>query len=144
MKTINRTSFKEVKGYENILNSNVINVIENLHDKFYERIINLRKDRLKVLNYVLSNNESNPVKILKKNRENHENHEWVLDVPKQLLIPGIEISGPSSQTSMFINGLNPKMEGFRADGDLDDNEDASGHSLEDTVQSAINLSLIHI
>ena len=66
MKTINRTSFKEVKGYENILNSNVINVIENLHDKFYERIINLRKDRLKVLNYVLSNNESNPVKILKK------------------------------------------------------------------------------
>ena len=67
MKTINRTSFKEVKGYENILNSNVINVIENLHDKFYERIINLRKDRLKVLNYVLSNNESNPVKILKKN-----------------------------------------------------------------------------
>ena len=67
MKTINRTSFKEVKGYENILNSNVINVIENLHDKFYERIINLRKDRLKVLNYVLSNNESNPVKILNKN-----------------------------------------------------------------------------
>ncbi|MEC8713157.1 MAG: hypothetical protein VXX35_01805 [Chloroflexota bacterium] len=138
MKTINRTSFKEVKGYENILNSNVINVIENLHDKFYERIINLRKDRLKVLNYVLSNNESNPVKILKKNHENHENHEWVLDVPKQLLIPGIEISGPSSQTSMFINGLNSNMEGFRADGDLDDNEDASGHSLEDTVQSAIN------
>ena len=58
MKKINRTSFKEVKGYENILNSNVINVIENLHDKFDKRILNLRKDRLKVLNYVLSNNES--------------------------------------------------------------------------------------
>ena len=70
--------------------------------------------------------------------KNNYDNEWTLDVPKQLLIPGIEISGPSSQTSMFINGLNPNMEGFRADGDLDDNEDASGHSLKDSVQSAIN------
>ena len=74
MKKINRTSFKEVKGYENILNSNVINVIENLHDKFDKRILNLRKDRLKVLNYVLSNNESNPVDLLIKN--NYDN-EWI-------------------------------------------------------------------
>ena len=43
MKTINRTSFKEVKGYENILNSNVINVIAPEHlelsIKNYDQII---------------------------------------------------------------------------------------------------------
>jgi malate synthase len=39
---------------------------------------------------------------------------------------------------MFINGLNPTQDGFRADGDLDDDEDAGGHSLLDTIQSAIN------
>ena len=135
MKKINRTSFQEVSGYKYILTSEVISVIENLHDKFSKRIIDLRKERLKILNSILSQNESNPVDLLiKKNYDN----EWTLDVPEQLLIPGIEISGPSSQTSMFINGLNPNMEGFRADGDLDDNEDASGHSLKDSVQSAIN------
>ena len=128
MKKINRTSFQEVRGYKDILTSEVINVIENLHDKFSKRIINLRKERLEILNNVLSHNESNPVELLLKD---HYDNEWILDVPEQLLIPGIEISGPSSQTSMFINGLNPNMEGFRADGDLDDNEDASGHSLED-------------
>ena len=34
--------------------------------------------------------------------------------------------------------MNENSGGFRADGDLDDNEDASGHTLEDTVRSAIN------
>jgi malate synthase len=59
-------------------------------------------------------------------------------VPADLLKPGIEISGPCSITSMFINALNPGPEGERAEGDLDDDEDSGGHRLIDTVRSAHN------
>src|SRR5262249_14984672 len=52
--------------------------------------------------------------------------------------PGIEISGPCSITSMFINALNPGPEGERAEGDLDDDEDSAGHRLVDTVRAAHN------
>ena len=52
--------------------------------------------------------------------------------------PGIEISGPCSITSMFINALNPGPEGERAEGDLDDDEDSGGHRLIDTVRAAHN------
>lgn len=41
-------------------------------------------------------------------------------------------------TSMFINALNPMPDDTQAVGDLDDEEDSAGHSLADTVQSALN------
>src|SRR5215510_556585 len=59
-------------------------------------------------------------------------------VPSDLVKPGIEISGPCSITSMFINALNPGPEGERAEGDLDDDEDSAGHRLVDTVRAAEN------
>jgi len=59
-------------------------------------------------------------------------------VPPDLLRPGIEISGPCSITSMFINALNPGPEGERAEGDLDDDEDSAGHRLIDTVRACHN------
>ena len=59
-------------------------------------------------------------------------------VPEELRRPGIEISGPCSITSMFINALNPGPEGERAEGDLDDDEDSGGHRLVDTVRAAHN------
>jgi malate synthase len=59
-------------------------------------------------------------------------------VPEDLRRPGIEISGPCSITSMFINALNPGPEGERAEGDLDDDEDSGGHRLVDTVRAAQN------
>jgi malate synthase len=59
-------------------------------------------------------------------------------VPDDLKTPGIEISGPCSITSMFINALNPGPEGERAEGDLDDDEDSGGHRLVDTVRAARN------
>jgi len=59
-------------------------------------------------------------------------------VPDDLKKPGIEISGPCSITSMFINALNPGPEGERAEGDLDDDEDSGGHRLIDTVRAAHN------
>ena len=39
---------------------------------------------------------------------------------------------------MMINALNPGPEGERAVGYLDDDEDSGGHSLQDTINSAIN------
>src|SRR5688572_12027925 len=65
--------------------------------------------------------------------------DWkVPSVPDELRKPGIEISGPCSITSMFINALNPGPEGERAEGDLDDDEDSGGHRLVDTVRAAHN------
>jgi malate synthase len=65
--------------------------------------------------------------------------DWnVPPVPADLRKPGIEISGPCSITSMFINALNPGPEGERAEGDLDDDEDSGGHRLIDTVRAAHN------
>ena len=65
--------------------------------------------------------------------------DWkVPPVPKDLATPGIEISGPCSITSMFINALNPGPEGERAEGDLDDDEDSAGHRLIDTVRACHN------
>src|SRR5439155_14449366 len=65
--------------------------------------------------------------------------DWkVPPVPEDLQRPGIEISGPCSITSMFINALNPGPEGERAEGDLDDDEDSAAHRLLDTVQAARN------
>ena len=132
---IGRTSFKKVDGHDEVITKNVVQVIEKLSDKFSSTIIKLRTDRLNQLKNVLSSTDVSPVDILLKDSKGDD---WELDVPGQLFTPGIEISGPSSQTSMFINGLNENSDGFRADGDLDDNEDASGHTLEDTVRSAIN------
>src|SRR5881396_1356064 len=65
--------------------------------------------------------------------------DWrVPPVPDELRKPGIEISGPCSITSMFINALNPGPEGERAEGDLDDDEDSGGHRLVDTVRATEN------
>jgi malate synthase len=71
--------------------------------------------------------------------------DWrVPSVPAELRKPGIEISGPCSITSMFINALNPGPEGERAEGDLDDDEDSGGHRLVDTVRAAHNrLAAVH-
>src|SRR2546422_4522907 len=65
--------------------------------------------------------------------------DWrVPPVPDELRKPGIEISGPCSITSMFINALNRGPEGERAEGDLDDDEDSGGHRLIDTVRATEN------
>src|SRR5439155_18110153 len=60
----------------------------------------------------------------------------VPSMPDELKKPGIEISGPCSITSMFINALNPGPEGERAVGDLGDGEDSGGHRLLDTLRPA--------
>ncbi len=39
---------------------------------------------------------------------------------------------------MLINALNPGPGGVRAEGDLDDDEDAAGHTLEDSIHATRN------
>ena len=136
MKKKGRIEYKECGGSDIVFTYEVLDVLEKLHDKFSNKINKFRSIRKKNLHEIIKDSDINPVEKLFT--ESSNSNEWKLDVPDELFIPGIEISGPSSQTSMFINGLNPTPSGFRADGDLDDDEDASGHTLQDTVNSAIN------
>ena len=67
------------------------------------------------------------------------NGEWkIVELPDDLRKPGIEISGPAGIASMLINALNPGPGGVRAEGDLDDDEDAAGHTLEDSIHATRN------
>ena len=136
MKEVGRIKYQEHSGSNIVFTSEVLDVIEKLHDKFSDTIHQFRSIRKRGLSAIIEDSAINPVDALFTPSSN--SNEWKLDVPTELFTPGIEISGPSSQTSMFINGLNPTPSGFRADGDLDDDEDAGGHTLQDTVNSAIN------
>ncbi len=133
-----RIKYKNYPNSETIFTDEVLYVLQTLNDKFRDKIFEIRTERKLKLDEILNNPKLNPIEFLLKPLNNDSSNDWILDTPDQLFIPGIEISGPSSQTSMFINGLNPTQDGFRADGDLDDDEDAGGHSLQDTIQSAIN------
>ncbi|MBM01996.1 MAG: hypothetical protein CL762_04695 [Chloroflexi bacterium] len=136
MKKFGRIKYEECSGSDIVFTSEVLDVIEKLHDKFSGKIHEFRSIRKNRLSSIVGDSAINPVEALFTPSSNA--NEWKLDVPNELFTPGIEISGPSSQKSMFINGLNPTPNGFRADGDLDDDEDAGGHTLQDTVNSAIN------
>ena len=125
MKEVGRIKYQENSGSNIVFTSEVLDVIEKLHDKFSDTIHQFRSIRKRGLSAIIEDSAINPVDALFTPSSN--SNEWKLDVPNELFTPGIEISGPSSQNSMFINGLNPTSSGFRADGDLDDDEDAGGH-----------------
>jgi malate synthase len=106
-----------------------------LHDAFTPRIHDLRARRAEMLKAAHQRGimpTHPPVSEINTG-------DWkVPPVPQDLLIPGIEISGPASITHMFINALNPGPEGTRAEGDLDDDEDSARHCLADTVKATWN------
>ncbi|MBI4245590.1 MAG: hypothetical protein HY614_00230, partial [Candidatus Rokubacteria bacterium] len=112
-----------------------------LHDQFTPRIRQLLARRAEALAKTLEQGvpPSHPPTSVANTGD------WnVPPVPADLRKPGIEISGPCSITSMFINALNPGPEGERAEGDLDDDEDSGGHRLVDTVRAAHNrLAAVH-
>ena len=106
-----------------------------LHDQFAGRIHELRQKRAQVLKRALQDGVG-PAHLPPSDATTGD---WsVPEVPEELYEPGIEISGPASITGMFINALNPGPGGFRAQGDLDDDEDSAGHRLVDTLQAAAN------
>jgi len=129
-----RVSYTPVDGAAELFTPTFLDYLVRLHDEFTPRVRALRAARAAVLQRALQHGivpalAPSPV----------TSGSWrVPPVPADLLRPGIEISGPCSITSMFINALNPGPEGERAEGDLDDDEDSAGHRLVDTVRACHN------
>ena len=133
--TAARVAFAPVAGAGELFCDAFVDYLVHLHEKFAPRIQTLRASRAEVLRRALQDGvlpTHPPVSDINTG-------DWqVPPVPEDLKRPGIEISGPASITHMFINALNPGPEGSRAVGDLDDDEDAAGHRLIDTLTAARN------
>ena len=130
-----RLSVAPVEGAAELFTPAFADYLVRLHDEFATRVRALRDRRAEVLTRALTHGIPPTDPPASEARTGN----WrVAPVPDELQRPGIEISGPCSITSMFINALNPGPEGERAAGDLDDDEDSGGHRLIDTVRSAHN------
>ena len=133
--TAARVAFAPAAGAAELFSDAFVDYLVHLHEKFAPRIQTLRASRAEVLRRALQDGvlpTHPPVSEINTG-------DWqVPPVPEDLKRPGIEISGPASITHMFINALNPGPEGSRAVGDLDDDEDAAGHRLIDTLTAARN------
>src|SRR3989475_432606 len=130
-----RVKFAPVEGAAPLFTPVFLDYLVDLHDRFTPRIGELLARRAEALTraHTRSVLPSNPPTSAATTGDWH-----VPPVPADLQKPGIEISGPCSITSMFINALNPGPEGERAEGDLDDDEDSGGHRLVDSVRAAHN------
>jgi len=130
-----RFRYDAVEGADGLFTPSFVDYLLALHDAVAPRITALLARRAEALDRALRQGSppSHPP------RSAATDGDWTVPpVPADLLKPGIEISGPCSITSMFINALNPGPEGERAEGDLDDDEDSGGHRLIDTVRAAHN------
>jgi malate synthase len=130
-----RLRFAPVEGAAALFTDDFVDYFVGLHDPLAPRAEELRRRRLEVLRRALEGRGlPGPLPASPATTGDWQ----VPRVPADLLEPGIEISGPCSITSMFINALNPGPEGERAEGDLDDDEDSGGHRLIDTVRATHN------
>ncbi|MXY43818.1 MAG: hypothetical protein F4Y50_07180 [Dehalococcoidia bacterium] len=133
--TSERVTYANVEGANEVFTAEFLEYFVAAHDKFVGRVHDLRAKRAEVLRLALEDGvlpAHPPVSDI-------NTVDWsVPPVPEDLRRPGIEITGPASVTNMFINALNPGPEGERAVGDLDDDEDAAGHRLVDTVTAGRN------
>ena len=135
MLATDRAKFAPVDGAQELFTPQFVQFLVALHDRFTPRIHDLRAKRAEVLKRALRDGiMPGPLPVSEANTSDWQ----VPPVPDDLRKPGIEISGPASNTGMFINALNPGAEGTRAEGDLDDDEDSAGHRLVDTVTAARN------
>jgi len=130
-----RVRVAPVEGAAEVFTPAFLEYLVHLHDRFAPRIEELMARRAEALRRALTEGRlpahppAGPA----------TRGDWTVPpVPDELRKPGIEISGPCSITSMFINALNPGPEGERAEGDLDDDEDSGGHRLVDTVRATLN------
>src|SRR6266536_2784563 len=131
-----RVRFAPVEGAAQLFTADFCDYLGQMHDDFTPRVHALRRQRDAVLRRALEQGTlpgPQPASVATAG-------DWTVPpVPEDLRRPGIEISGPCSITSMFINALNPGPEGERAEGDLDDDEDSGGHRFVDTVGAALTL-----
>ncbi len=129
-----RVRYTPVEGADRLFTPDFLDYLVDLHDRFTPRIRELLARRAEALAQAHRGILPGPPPAGPATTG-----DWkVPPVPADLLKPGIEISGPCSITSMFINALNPGPEGERAEGDLDDDEDSGGHRLIDTVRATHN------
>ena len=134
MTPTSRVRFESVEGADRLLTPEFNDLLAALHDRLHGRALKLRAERARMLADAHAGRLPGPLPPSEATTT-----DWkVPPVPDELKKPGIEISGPCSITSMFINALNPGPEGERAEGDLDDDEDSGGHRLIDTVRAAAN------
>ncbi len=134
MTPTSRVRFEAVEGAERLFTPAFNEFLAALHDRLHARALKLRAERARMLADAHAGRLPAPLPPGEAT-----SGPWkVPPVPDELKKPGIEISGPCSITSMFINALNPGPEGERAEGDLDDDEDSGGHRLVDTVRAAAN------
>ena len=130
-----RFRYEPVEGAQALFTDKFIDYLLVLHDRLTPKIASLLARRAEAVRRAVTQGAlpGHPPQSAATTGD------WkVPPVPADLQKPGIEISGPCSITSMFINALNPGPEGERAEGDLDDDEDSGGHRLIDTVRSAHN------
>jgi malate synthase len=130
-----RCRYEPVEGADALFTPSFVDYLLVLHDRLTPAVRTLLARRADALQRALTQNTP-PAPAPPGPATTGD---WkVPPVPADLRRPGIEISGPCSITSMFINALNPGPEGERAEGDLDDDEDSGGHRLVDTVRAAHN------
>jgi malate synthase len=130
-----RVRVATVEGAETLFTPPFCEYLARMHDALTPRVHVLRTARERVLRRAL---EDGVLPAMPPGSPASRGDWRVPPVPDDLKRPGIEISGPCSITSMFINALNPGPEGERAEGDLDDDEDSAGHRLVDTVRACHN------
>ena len=138
MPTVGRVTFAPVDGAADLFTPAFCDYLLHMHDAFAPRVAAAREARTGAARSARRDLRlpASPA------RTAITDEPWqVPPVPEELRKPGIEITGPVSITSMFINALNPGPEGSRAEGDLDDDEDSAGHRLVDTVRAAHNRTL---
>ncbi len=130
-----RLSVAEVEGVDELFTRGFQEYLLALHDRFTARVHDLRAKRAVVLERALKEGVL-PGHLPPSDATTLD---WQAPpLPEDLKRRGIEITGPAHVTSMFINALNPGPDGTRAEGDLDDDEDAAGHRFVDTVTAARN------
>jgi malate synthase len=130
-----RLRHTQVEGAAELFTPAFIAYLVHLHDALTPRIHGLRAKRAEMLKAA---HEQGIMPSHPPVSEINTGDWQVPPVPADLRRFGIEISGPASITHMFINALNPGPEGSRAEGDLDDDEDAARHCLSDTVKATWN------
>jgi malate synthase len=125
----------DVPGSDLVFTTDFVAWFVGLHDRYAARVTEVRAQRGAALEAALSNAaRPGPLPPSRATQE-----PWSAgELPAALWRRGIEISGPAAATPMLINALNPGLDGQRAVGDLDDDEDSAGHCLADTVQAACN------
>ena len=95
--------YPRIEGTDVLFTEQFVEYLQTMHEAFSDRVSKARLDRQHTLEW----SHSEGYDSLKIPETEANTGDWVVDpVPDELKLPGIEISGPASIPSMFINALN--------------------------------------